>query len=317
MNNPLVSILIPVYNVEAYLPQCLDSVLGQTYKNLQIVLIDDGSKDDSWKIMQDYAAKDARIEIYHQENQGVAATRNHLLEKIKGEYVLFVDSDDWVEGDMVCYLVELAKNHNSAFVMCERMNDAKKPKECSYDITILTQEQGINDFLRHDYFCGALCNKLLSSKLLKGTRFQENITYGEDALFCWAIMQKISKIIITKKQLYHYRMTDNSLSHRKWSADGKGSSHEVWKQISEDTQKKWPQYLNIAIGAYAIADMWNIFFAAKDCYKFDNYILQYQQNIRKHLGIILKYRLINWKGLIFAFIASRSYAMTKLMVRFI
>ena len=101
MNKPLVSILVPVYNVEAYLPQCLDSLVGQTYPHLQIVLIDDGSTDGSWRVMQEYASRDERIEIYHQENQGVGATRNHLLEKIKGDYVLFVDSDDWVEENHI------------------------------------------------------------------------------------------------------------------------------------------------------------------------------------------------------------------------
>ena len=106
---PLISILIPIYNVESYLPQCLDSIVQQTYKNLQIVLIDDGSQDHSLTICHDYATKDNRIEVYSQKNQGVAATRNHLLEKVKGDYVLFVDSDDWIEADMIENLVLLSK----------------------------------------------------------------------------------------------------------------------------------------------------------------------------------------------------------------
>ena len=134
MNNPLVSILVPVYNVEAYLPQCLDSLLGQTYSHLQIVLIDDGSSDNSWTIMQQYAAQDSRIEIYHQENQGVATTRNHLLEKIKGDFVLFVDSDDWVELDMVEFLVGKATENQADVVTCGNViNDGIPP-------TVYTEE---------------------------------------------------------------------------------------------------------------------------------------------------------------------------------
>ena len=95
--DPIISILIPVYNVEHYISTCLDSILSQTYTNLQIVLFDDGSKDQSFAICKEYTCKNKNIEVYHQDNQGVAVTRNHLLEKVKGDYVLFVDSDDWME----------------------------------------------------------------------------------------------------------------------------------------------------------------------------------------------------------------------------
>ena len=118
MKEPLVTILSPCYNVEVYLPECLDSILNQTYKNLQIVLIDDGSTDHTWSILKDYSSKDSRIEIYHQENQGVSITRNNLLDKVKGDYVLFVDSDDWIELNMVEFLVNNAQSNRADIVSC-------------------------------------------------------------------------------------------------------------------------------------------------------------------------------------------------------
>ena len=93
-DSPLISVIIPVYNVEKYLHRCLDSVIEQTYKNLEVILIDDGSTDHSGEICDDYAAKDVRIHVIHQENQGVSAARNKGLDNVKGEYITFVDSDD-------------------------------------------------------------------------------------------------------------------------------------------------------------------------------------------------------------------------------
>ena len=102
----MVSILVPVYNASQYLRECVASLTGQTYTDLQIVLINDGSTDDSWDILKDLAQQDKRLEVYSQPNSGVAATRNRLLEKANGDFVLFVDSDDWIELDTIETLVE-------------------------------------------------------------------------------------------------------------------------------------------------------------------------------------------------------------------
>ena len=113
-----ISILIPAYNAAVFLPKCLDSVHNQTYRDLQVVIVDDGSKDNTLELCQSYAKNDNRIEVYHQENQGVASTRNHLLEKVKGDYVLFVDADDWIEPDMVNYMVDKLSSNNHDIVTC-------------------------------------------------------------------------------------------------------------------------------------------------------------------------------------------------------
>ena len=168
-DSPLVSILSPCYNVEKFLPQCLDSIVNQTYSNLQVVLIDDGSKDDTWRVMQDYAEKDNRVEIYHQENQGVAATRNHLLDKVKGDYVLFVDSDDWIEPDMVEFLVGKALNNDVEMVVCSNVINEAQPAR-DYKEERWSQEKVIMEFLRHVTINGSLWNKLRRRRpLLLGT----------------------------------------------------------------------------------------------------------------------------------------------------
>ena len=104
---PFISIIIPVYRVEKYLRACVDSVLAQTYKNLEIILVDDGSPDNCGQICEEYAAKDGRVRVIHQTNQGVAAARNSGLEIATGEYIGFVDSDDYIDSDMYEYLYGL------------------------------------------------------------------------------------------------------------------------------------------------------------------------------------------------------------------
>ena len=313
MNNPLVSILSPCYNVGQFLPKYFETVLGQTYSNLQVVLIDDGSKDDTWAVMQEYAAKDSRVEIYHQENQGVATTRNNLLDKVKGDYVLFVDSDDWIELDMVEYLVGVALEHNSKFVMCENVINDANPKDSEPIIKILSQEQAVHDFLRHEYFTGSLWNKLLDSSLFHNERFHCGISYGEDALLCWSVLQKVDKVVVTDRQLYHYRMNEGSISHSAYGPK-RMSAHLTWKIISEEASSMWPKYRNIAMANYAISDMWQLFDACRSSYKIDKNIKEYQKNLRDHLCLVLKSDLINSKKKIFAIVAAYSYGTCRFFI---
>lgn len=312
MNKPLVSILVPVYNVEAYLPQCLDSLVGQTYPHLQIVLIDDGSTDGSWRVMQEYAARDERIGIYHQENQGVGTTRNHLLEKIKGDYVLFVDSDDWVELDMVEFLVGKASKNHVDVVTCGNVIDDGIPKE-EYKEEIWSQEKVVKEFLRHVIFNGSLCNKLIKTRLLGNHRFDCRISYGEDALFCWYIIQNASNIIVTDRQFYHYRRNPQSLSRQKWTPEKKGSGHLVWEEIVKDVSKKWPQYLNITKARFAIEDFWGIYFAAISGYPYDEHIEMRQKCVLENWSLIYTSKLLTLDKLIVAFVLSRWYKFGKVI----
>lgn len=311
--NQLVSILLPVYNVEQYLPQCLDSVINQTYKNLQIVLIDDGSKDGSWAIIQEYAKRDNRIEIYHQENQGVAATRNHLLEKVKGDYVLFVDSDDWIELDMVEFLVEKSRTKDADIVVCGMV---KNDEACSeeYREEVMDQETTVKKFLFHKELSGSLWNKLVKTSLLQDIRFDNRISYGEDALFVWRILQKVNKVLLTDKTFYHYRINDSSISHASYD-ERKMSGHFVWEMLAREAKELWPQYADIAEANYAISDMWQLYFAKQCNYIKDDNIRLFQRNVRTHLPMIYRSGLINMKKMIFATIASFSYNACKIFIR--
>ena len=314
-NKPLVSILVPVYNVEAYLPQCIDSLLGQTYPHLQIVLIDDGSTDGSWRVMQEYAARDERIEIYHQENQGVGATRNHLLEKIKGDYVLFVDSDDWIELDMVEFLINKAINEGTDMVVCGNVVNDTRPA-LDYKEEIWPQDKVIKEFLRHVHFNGSLWNKLISFRLLKKQpTFHREISYGEDALFTWQLIQEVQNVVITNKQLYHYRMNEGSLSHAKWSPNKMGTGHIVWELLEKETKEKYPQFTDIASTSFVVSDMWQLYFAALSNYPKDEYIDMYQKHVKNNLDLIRKTDTITKNKKVFAEVISRNYKLGSLLAK--
>lgn len=310
-NQPLVSILSPCYNVEKFLPQCLETILGQTYHNLQVVLVDDGSRDGTWNVMQQYAAKDNRIEIYHQDNQGVAITRNNLLDKVKGDLVLFVDSDDWVELTMVEALVQIQQQSGADMVVCGMVKNDETPNLHDRSYTPYNQDQIVKAFLEHTWLNGSLCNKLVKTSLLHNERFRSGISYGEDALFCWHLLQHVKSVAVCKLQLYHYRMNETSLSHQKWTPEKKGSNHVVWQIIKEETDESWKQYLDIVKVRFALEDMWAIYYASISDYSYDEHINIRQQNVRKNLWLILNSKIASRNMKLCAIATSMSYKLLK------
>lgn len=311
MDKPIVSILIPAYSAAAYLPQCLDSILKQTYRDLQVVIVDDGSKDNTLEVCREYAEKDARIEVYHQENQGVAATRNHLLEKVKGDYVLFVDADDWIESDMVEYLMNVAQNHSADFVMCDHViNDAESSRE-EPNVFELDQEHAIVDFLHHDYFIGALWNKLFKREVTEGIRFNKRIWYGEDALFTWGVLQKTQRVVVSSKQLYHQYMNEESISHQPFG-ERKLTGHLTWSLITDDVAKRWPQFLRIAQSSFGLQDMYLLRDASCSRYKWNDKIKIIQQTVKSFLPQINSRADLSFKDHIYARLICRWYWFGKL-----
>ncbi len=311
--NPQVDVLIPVYNAEPYLKQCLDSIVSQDYDNIRVILINDGSKDNSWNICQEYDSKYSFIEAYTQDNAGVAETRNRLLNRITGEYFLFVDADDWIEPNMVSYLVDTVNRNNIDIAVCTTYKDNNNSSQ-SLGLKIWYKWTTIEKFLYHIEINGSLWNKLIKSSLIEQTRFDPEISYGEDALFLWHILQRIEKIGITDAQLYHYRMNEASISHQKFGLK-KISGHKVWEKICLDTHRLWPQYIDIAETTYAIMDMWLLYYAAMSNYRFDSNIRQYQRHIRLRIFNIIRAQQIKANKKVFALGMALSYRLGGYLIR--
>ena len=210
----LVSVIVPIYNSEKYLNQCIESILNQSYKNFEVLLIDDGSKDGSLEICNKYALMDNRVKVYHKENEGIAKTRNYGLRVSSGEYVTFVDSDDYVHQDFLRVLFEAIEKNHCELSICSfsRFTDNEIIHN-TMGMSKTVDQQELELLMFTDENIGkANWNKLYSAKLLNNIKFID-ICLGEDYVFNFEYIKKVKKAAVIKDELYHYRITPYSLSN--------------------------------------------------------------------------------------------------------
>ena len=219
----LISIIVPVFNAEDYLEQCLRSIVKQTYTNLEILLIDDGSTDSSGNICEKFASEDNRVKVVHKKNGGVSSARNTGLKLAQGEYISFIDSDDCVDKEYISAMYEKIKKTNSDISFC-RYSKLIKEKTIEvremlpeYIIVNTHDEKFVNFFCCFfdfkQYIFGSSCRILFKKILAKDTWFDVNINVSEDLLFLLNIMLKSKVITSVNQSLYFYRQTSTSVSH--------------------------------------------------------------------------------------------------------
>lgn len=204
----MISVIVPVYNVEKYLRKCIESILDQSYIDWELILINDGSTDNSGVLCDYYAQKDYRIKVVHQNNQGVSTARNVGLEMASGSHILFIDPDDWIEPEM---FVNMMDNNNYDMVVCgfNRINISKEQITSKYNVD-LWPEKNIEVFVTHDCFYDVLCrtgtlwNKVIRKEILCGLRFRKELRYGEDIVFLTEVLSKIKVVKIIKNAFYNY-----------------------------------------------------------------------------------------------------------------
>lgn len=296
----MVSILIPAYNAEKTIHRCLDSVLGQTISDMEIIVVNDGSKDATLQILHEYAAKDSRIVIEDQPNSGVASARNAGLQKATGEFILYVDADDWVEPNMLERMLALADNADIVF--CSN-DTAEKPEDAKHTDTIeienWDQERQLLEFMKHKRMTGMLWNKLIRRSITEGCRFNPKTGYGEDAEFLWQVLKKSQKMVVTNEILYHHVMDDNSISHLSFS-DKKYSAIPMWEAINEEVKQDYPELLTLAIERLASAAIYSLYECRVCSYKNKDQVRHMRNIGRKNLWIILNSANISKKFKLYA-----------------
>lgn len=305
--SPLVSVLVPVYNCENYIRECLDSIIRQDYKNIQLIIYNDGSTDGSFEICKEYDEEFDFIELYSGSNKGVATARNELLKHIKGDYFIFIDADDWIEPEMISFLLSIIKAYDSDIAVCDiygRSSDELKVEDWNKDTAV-------REFLKHKKINGSLWNKLTKVSLLHNERFRCGISYGEDALFFWGILQRIKKITLTNRPLYHYRVNLNSISHCNFNGS-KFTGDEVWSLIENETGIHWPGYLYIAQGRRGMEALYVLRQAGQWKYPYDNNIKSLMKVIRRRLPSMLQSGLLRNKEIFNAFSSSIWYGYNRL-----
>ncbi len=212
MNNTI-SVIIPVYNVEKYLPECLDSVLSQTYTDLEVILIDDGSKDSSGTICDEYAKNDSRIKVIHQQNGGAAAAKNAGLRVATGKYLAFVDSDDWIERDAFEFMVNKLNEHKAEVVQCAFRNvyvDSDKDMLVIDNETVFEAQEYLRRYTV-DWTCGLLWDKLYLRELFNGIFFEEGHKI-DDEFFTYQGVMNANRVVYFPKVIYNYRQRGSSVT---------------------------------------------------------------------------------------------------------
>ncbi len=210
-----ISVVIPVYNVENYLSECLDSIISQTYKNLQIILVDDGSTDNSGNICDDYAKKDNRITVIHQANQGAGAAKNAGLDLVKGEYFSIIDSDDYVEHNYYETMISAMEKYNADVVQClfrnvfKNININRNYNFPSKNGRLVSSNQFLFELL-YDWKYAIFANKLFKTKLLQDIRFPVGRKI-DDEFFTYKLICSAKKIVNINNVLYNYRMRQSSV----------------------------------------------------------------------------------------------------------
>lgn len=247
----IISIIIPVYNAEKHLKKSLESVVNQTYENLQIICVNDGSKDSSWDILSEYACKDSRIEIYKKKNEGVSVARNFALEKAEGDYLLCLDSDDWLEKSACEVALEYMKKYSADVVMwpyIREINGVSKEKEIYSENKVFEKEEvrrklhrrmiGLyEEELARPENADALCTvwgKLYRRSIIEenNIRFQDIREIGtyEDGLFNLEVFNYVEKVCYINQYLYHYRKDNNA---------------SITSQYNPKMQKQWNHLFEI------------------------------------------------------------------------
>lgn len=217
-NEPLISVIVPVYNVEKYLGRCVDSIINQTYTNLEIILVDDGSTDDSRKICDEYAEKDGRIKVIHKSNGGQGSARNMALDIAKGQYIGFVDSDDWLEPDMYEYLYHAIKDNFADISVCgtyRTKNSMVIPSYTSKTIQVMDTLETLKSFYDGKLFQVAVWDKLYQRELWDEIRFP-NI-FREDIFVTFKVLAKSKKTVHIGAAKYNYFIRNNSSEHQNYS----------------------------------------------------------------------------------------------------
>lgn len=215
---PLISVIVPVYKVEAYLSQCIRSITEQTYQNLEIILVDDGSPDQSGAICDAWAEKDSRIRVIHKENNGAGAARNTGLDVATGELLAFVDSDDYIAPDMYAHLYELmrcgADIAECGFV--ETNGDNVAFGGADETCQVVTPEEAMRGNIRDTVFRQLIWNKLYRRELTEGVRFPVGQKI-DDEFYTYQLLGKAKQLVRSERICYAYRQQENSVMHERFS----------------------------------------------------------------------------------------------------
>ena len=278
-----VSIIVPVYNVEKYIDECIISLLNQTYENLEIILVDDGSTDTSGERCDKFADSDARIKVIHQKNGGAGSAKNRALNIVSGEYVAFVDSDDYVSTKYIQILVETIKNADADIAECGFIN-LRKSQQTAVDNSPVGNFSAESFLLRflNDWKCCLLWNKLFRRELLYDLFFYEGRVI-DDEFFTYKAVMRAKSVVVINDPLYIYRQRKTGVTNQgRWKQrlkDRLAYFTERYNLVTAAFPQHKPQYL------YDLSD--NLIRIKRESAEFPDLTAEINQTIKKYSREVL------------------------------
>lgn len=295
---PKISIIVPVYKVEEYLPRCIDSILDQTFTDFELILIDDGSPDNCGAICDEYAAKDNRIVVIHKENAGVSAARNDGLDISKGKYISFVDSDDVIHPQFYEIMLGTIDDADLCFCQYTKFHDKlgflniQSPKREIYEDNEIFNLPNLTIYM--------IWNKLIKKAVINELRFDVSLKNAEDSLFAFECMTKCKKVVFVDEIMYGYFIRNNG-AVANIDIDGKKNIVEIWSFIYEKAKTIQSKKLIANCNEFLIYSYVNLFYSSlnidkeinKTCKKFllcnvCNILMNKKLTIKEKMLLFLK-----------------------------
>lgn len=282
-NNIKISVIVPCYNIREYLPRCIESILAQTYKNLEIILISDGSTDGTDEVIREYVKKDSRIIPVFKQNSGVSDTRNRGLDIATGDYIGFVDGDDYIEPEMYETLLKNAIENNADISHCGYQMVFPSRVDYYYNTgkkVIQDNKKGIRDIIVGDYVEPSPCIKIYKKNIVNNLRMPPNIKINEDVIFNFYAFVNSQKSVYEDLPFYHYILRKGSAATSKINQNKLFDPVRVRKEIFEYSLKNLDNEIqSVAYSSYlnSIINLYRVVLNSKlKEYKEDSFILKRQ-----------------------------------------
>lgn len=293
--DPLISVIVPVYKVEAYLPQCLDSICGQTYQNLEILLVDDGSPDRCGEICDQYAARDSRIRVLHKQNGGLSDARNAGMQQMTGSYLMFVDSDDMLPPDAVQTLFETALSENAELVIGDHrrfsgMLPEENAKKKTVEVHRLTGSEAMRDMLQNG--CAAWA-RLYQREIHQHIPFPVG-EINEDEAIAIQILENCTRVVKTSEVVYYYRCRPESITTSDFAAPKMAWSKHCAENLKY-IQAHHPSLESDAAARYRSSLLWSLTEIALSDQDFTLQVDQLVSQLRKNNTLFQKTDFAFWQ----------------------
>ncbi|MDR7073364.1 glycosyltransferase family 2 protein [Fictibacillus barbaricus] len=297
---PEISIIVPVYNIAQYLRKCLDSILAQTFKNFELIVVNDGSTDDSGLICEEYALKDARVKVINKKNGGLSSARNVGIKMAAGKYLGFVDGDDWILKDMYQNLYELCIETKSDIAICTMLREIDNKivylnrKEF---ITELDNVEAMRQLFKGDLYRFAVWNKLYNKKCFENIQFPEGRIH-EDLSTSYKVFANAKKVVFTNYSGYIYVKRESSILTSIYS-NKRLDAFIGWDEIIQYMDQKYPQLSKEYISCFVYWCIDNIFYILNQVLlkeKQLEYLNVIKKYIRKHFKEIIRSSELSFKS---------------------